>query len=1156
MAEQNIPNLEEMLKGYDITPEELEVIKVQNDRETFSPDTLKAFITQIRKDQALANSKKDASELSCEDISKTWDNVKDAQDEESIKAKEEMLKKSEEQMNNVDLNNPDMSTAAEFKEWLSINNSQKNLSDEQRARNEKIGTTLDAYITQYDKDNGLDKITKENAAQIAASMEQISEAHKDIDPFALDENGQMKNPEFQNAANFYGNMNIKDKNGKEVSAQERAELLINTINIARQEAIQELALDPQYAAAEDKNKYFKEVMAGKLEQGAVSIVLAEVTIKGGNNPQNKEELTQRITNLYKSYAQGGDKLVISKEAIEASHAARTQNIENIQKRTAQKTGKWSLFKKPEWVKNFQQKHPKLCAGLKIAGSIGLTAGTAMIGGAAGLAALGAYRTIKKIRDAISDYNKTDKQESFMKYLWSSKKLIGIASTAAGAVFAGYGAIEIGGAANGMLGNLGVEGTASALKTMVGNAGDAIVNAVQHPIDTVGSLANGAWNLGKRAVESISSGNAFNSAGVNGELGGTAQKLAQHRMGRLYIAGATTVATLGQDLADDIKSTKGMGFKARAKAIGKSFGKALGMTAITVGAYELGQSAHSGGAEVDGASNSPEIDASATEVKDFDEVFQGQTEQNLTNACNRAPSSVIEDLQEKGILPEDYKLVSSRKLIEDINNIYETNDKLNPQELADFMNNQENQDRYLADMKAYNEAQLAKQMAEEIKLENIDLPPLEMPNLDIPMPDIEIPQTIDPIEIETPRDIDPDVLDGDKGENSLKEELNYARKSDTLTVDNAIKEYLGNQIGQGQLSLKEAEELELLIKQELLREGDGNSNLDELSRGDVRKGVNSVKEILTSINENTDEINIAENHANNSAQTTINTEFESFSHDTETAQFYKGMSNVLKDMQDSDKNISQTFAQAVQEGRLSETQYTAMNLRYSELQSQGLNNREILEQMGKDYDNHTKFFEAQETSAQPETNSQLSQEEKAQEPNETKQRIEEARNRLNGRDNSEDIAKQIDASKQDFEARLDAKIEEASTIGLDKSENLQDSQIIMAKDKLGNMQFVGKDENGNAFKLTIIHDYGPEVQETGTFYKVDLPEGSPLAKTLDIDTSNMSRFDANMASMNESINQRNFADKIVKGIKNSDYTLVDSNGFAQNVSPNSNSGKSM
>lgn len=750
-------NLETALNNENLTDEEKTFIRGVNSKNTITTeDDFKKAIIEAQKECAIAVSNKDlldkdgVIQISAEEIKSAWQVLEKADSKDTVlqAAKQRMLDKSEQAMEiaaeQIAKDGLTDSAAMDMHEWLVINDSLNNPKNQ--VRNQKVRKTVNAQLQEYDEVNGMAAATAENADTIEQAQTALMEAYGAFNPFVKQENGNLVHSAFEPLEQFYANLEIEG-----ASAAESAEVKQRMLALAKQRTMSELSVNPEYWNGNEgvRQKLFLDTLAQNMEIGAATLITAQETIDANGefktdkvskklNKKNKKYATelQEKFSRYIENAAPNQKLTISADAATGAQAALLQANIDYNKRLTQKTGRFSFINKArEHLNRFKEKHPKIAATMKVLGTIGLTVSVSMLGGAAGMAALGAYRTYKAIRKGCKECG------SFKKMLKSPKHMIGVGTALAGTLLSTYGVMELGSAANGMLGNMGVGGTVDAFKDMAGSAW----SHVTHPIDSVTSLAKGAWHGAKWVGSHLTDGNISDTAGKTGNFltnswhnllhpgaavdaaaasgNETARILATQRVGRLFVGVGSSLATFSMDVTEALKKQGG---KAKTKAILKALGKAVGISALSVAAYEYGTHAAASAVHADngqdvshGGGNSNHTGQThegnlveTPEAQKFNQIFQGENEQNLEKACNRAPSVVIKDLQAKGILPEDYKLKSSHKLLNDIREIYAHNTEANPQELSDYVN--ANQKRFLDAMNADNARKILRESASATK----------------------------------------------------------------------------------------------------------------------------------------------------------------------------------------------------------------------------------------------------------------------------------------------------------------------------------------------------------------------------------------------------------------------------------------------------------
>ena len=122
----------------------------------------------------------------------------------------------------------------------------------------------------------------------------------------------------------------------------------------------------------------------------------------------------------------------------------------------------------------------------------------------------------------------------------------------------------------------------------------------------------------------------------------------------------------------------------------------------------------------------------------------------------------------------------------------------------------------------------------------------------------------------------------------------------------------------------------------------------------------VKQTVNSMDNNANEKIVAENAekvtlTKHTPEQTPST----FVEDTNSSQFYKGMSNIIDRIQGSDAPMQDVMKEAIQNGELSQQQVMMINARYGELVREGSSPEGALAKMEKDYIHMTKYHEAQE-----------------------------------------------------------------------------------------------------------------------------------------------------------------------------------------------------
>ncbi len=211
-----------------------------------------------------------------------------------------------------------------------------------------------------------------------------------------------------------------------------------------------------------------------------------------------------------------------------------------------------------------------------------------------------------------------------------------------------------------------------------------------------------------------------------------------------------------------------------------------------------------------------------------------------------------------------------------------------------------------------------------------------------------------------------ALQGDeKDATSLKEDMRSALKDEGKTVNESISEHFEQKVENGILTEEQATQMENLVNHVLEEKAEGkqsdqNMVVDDkdVSKSDINKALKETEQIMTSMEVNADKIAAAdklEEHEVSEGQIHA----ETFSRDTQNARFYKGMATVTDEIQHTNKPIGEAYAEALSSGELSEKQAFVMNTRYTELIGEGKTPEQAIQTMEHDFENQRKFYEVQE-----------------------------------------------------------------------------------------------------------------------------------------------------------------------------------------------------
>lgn len=437
-------SFDELIKEYNLDREEIDALRAENESHAFTQETLKRRVAEL---QAVKTASKNLEDISFEEIQDAWNVLKDVRednpDERLVKAKADMLNKSEQAIQNAMETDPtkrhfstdSMETAPELSEWLKINNTLDISANKER--NQNLGARLDAFYAQYDKDNGLTGITAEQSAQIAdhrAKLEQLSAA---FDPQATGPDGKPLNEALASIAGFYDRLDITPAaNGGE--SIDGPALKDKMLKLARDESIAQLSVDKEFAklSPEEQAQKFVETYYNRAQMGVVALLTNQYTNGETGNFAQLDAEKQKDVQAFVQNSLKQERITISSEAALATLATAENSDKNFNKRITQKTGIRGLWAKAKsrWAQ-LAEKYPKTCAAVSLVANYGATVGINIAFGGIGLAAWGAYKTwdaVKKANKNREQINANSEQKlTFWQYLKKNpREMIGIAGSAA------------------------------------------------------------------------------------------------------------------------------------------------------------------------------------------------------------------------------------------------------------------------------------------------------------------------------------------------------------------------------------------------------------------------------------------------------------------------------------------------------------------------------------------------------------------------------------------------------------------------------------------------------------------------------------------------------------------------------------------------------
>lgn len=207
----------------------------------------------------------------------------------------------------------------------------------------------------------------------------------------------------------------------------------------------------------------------------------------------------------------------------------------------------------------------------------------------------------------------------------------------------------------------------------------------------------------------------------------------------------------------------------------------------------------------------------------------------------------------------------------------------------------------------------------------------------------------------------------QGLKELKDYLNEARKSPDYTVEQTLNAYLALQTQNGQLTEQQAQELNNYMRQELGLNDKQNGD-DDISKRDISRAIKETEKTTEAMEQNAEEVLIAKNLTYPPREDLPEQLPESYSHNTESSQFYKGLSSFMKDMREQTGDgvkPQDVMKAAILEGRISEEQATVVNTRCAELRAEGKDFDRAFKIMEKDFGRHADYFQAQENARETE-----------------------------------------------------------------------------------------------------------------------------------------------------------------------------------------------
>jgi len=1013
-------NIEEMSYKYNLTPEELDAVKARHDSEKFTEETLARFIYSFRVTNSPKVAAKSIEDISFDELNATWATVKDAKEGDNLYAvKQELLSKSEavvEGCSNAE--NLSISGAPELSQWLKINDSLNN--EETASRNQALAQRIEQLYGSYDKENGLENLSPKDAKRISKISNELSERYADFNPFAVDEKGNLLVGDFKTSEQFYKKLSIENITEEKISKEE---YITNMIDLAKKEAINHLSIQDGFdkLSKEDQDKLFYKSCAEYMEQGSISVLVSELTSRLSEEQRNKPESLDRNRARARDAfynAPNASRYAVSNTSALSAYFARLQNQADLTKRISDKTNNLSFWGKIKAKKKqFAENHPKAYGALKFVGAITLTYGINIVAGGAGLAAYSAYRTIKAIKQANDERKKTNSDKNLLKYICTNPRhLINISSNVAGVVLSGISGLS-GLDANGLIGqsmNHGFEQAGQNIGNAIGNfVNNMSLSNIQQNLSDGNLLSGGSEKLsGLRKAFSPESGLVFartlRTAGtaiatlgvdiaemMKKENKGKRGKMLRNALGKVLLTGAVVYASTP---VEDTSASVDTGTPPTTPHPDTPInGDYTVNWEEQIKTWQFGQNPQvqtepenyvedpdlKNGDEQRIAENTKQTSA-AVELSDDTKFWNSRIDQFLdkTGELDAVKAHVYGMIDNGEIkLPEGieskeeylYKMtMAMEQRPDDLAQTLGVGHKttlawekdITKMTAEDFNKISQCFDNEYDDRGNF----LGKDGSGVVHNNTEKQQPTEQPQ-DKTQPQEQTVETpvvtqVEPVvkDEQYYQDMQ-DFLKGKGVPNPLSKDLIEALKANDDRVQDALNRSIENAVKDGTLNETQAQEVKNLTTYLIDKNDgqlDGKIQDNNLTKRGINKAIQEASKIVEAMENNANEKIIAENAekvtlTNHTPEQTPST----FVEDTNSSQFYKGMSNIIDRIQNSDAPMQDAMKEAIQNGELSQQQEMMMNARDGELVGDGRSPEGALAKMEKDYNHMTKYYEAQE-----------------------------------------------------------------------------------------------------------------------------------------------------------------------------------------------------
>lgn len=252
--------------------------------------------------------------------------------------------------NKIDIDIDDASSMGELLKTQTATNDEKIKEQNAKAKNR-----LNAFVKDYDEQNGLTGLTPNDANLINANMEKLETLNTNIFEYANlaeqstepNKTPPLKNQNFQGIFDILKNVEIEgdlkllghekieqfDKDGNIKPDSEMALFVESIVNKTKE--VMAVSKEPFDQATFDEN------LKANLEIGLAELYLADNVTKGKSSQKDIEAAIATLSKMQ----EGGQKITISRDTMVGYQAAKNKEAESFRKRLESKVGKISAIAK-------------------------------------------------------------------------------------------------------------------------------------------------------------------------------------------------------------------------------------------------------------------------------------------------------------------------------------------------------------------------------------------------------------------------------------------------------------------------------------------------------------------------------------------------------------------------------------------------------------------------------------------------------------------------------------------------------------------------------------------------------------------------------------------------------------------------------------------